>query len=125
MRSTVEGVNGRSAAFVPGPLQFPFACCNADARVTLMRGRIDCWRVAMPESVANGAGRLVGLRDGRRLNYVQYGDPEGFPVVGAHGMNSRAGYPMRRCICEPAGTFWRTFTTGRSSMHSAGHECRS
>jgi pimeloyl-ACP methyl ester carboxylesterase len=31
------------------------------------------------------ADHVLGLRDGRTLSYAEYGDPEGFPVVSAHG----------------------------------------
>lgn len=40
----------------------------------------------MSEYVAGGGRyRLFGLRDGRRLSHAQYGDPNGFPVLNAHG----------------------------------------
>ena len=29
--------------------------------------------------------RVVRLPDGRSLGYAQYGDPNGFPIVNAHG----------------------------------------
>lgn len=29
--------------------------------------------------------QLVRLKDGRRLSYAQYGDPNGFPILNAHG----------------------------------------
>jgi pimeloyl-ACP methyl ester carboxylesterase len=39
----------------------------------------------MPEHIADEAYRVVRLRDGRQLSYVQYGDPDGFPILNAHG----------------------------------------
>jgi pimeloyl-ACP methyl ester carboxylesterase len=31
------------------------------------------------------SGEICRLRDGRRLGYVEYGDPAGFAVVNCHG----------------------------------------
>ena len=39
----------------------------------------------MPEYVADEAYHVVRLRDGRQLSYAQYGDPDGFPILNAHG----------------------------------------
>jgi pimeloyl-ACP methyl ester carboxylesterase len=39
----------------------------------------------MPEHIADEAYHLVRLRDGRRLSYAQYGDPDGFVILNAHG----------------------------------------
>lgn len=39
----------------------------------------------MPTSFAEGTDRVVGLRDGRSMSYAEYGDPEGFAIVSAHG----------------------------------------
>ena len=38
----------------------------------------------MAEHVADEAYHVVQLRDGRRLSYAQYGDPDGFAIVNAH-----------------------------------------
>lgn len=34
---------------------------------------------------AKSTDYVAGLRDGRTMSYAQYGDPDGFPVVNAHG----------------------------------------
>jgi pimeloyl-ACP methyl ester carboxylesterase len=39
----------------------------------------------MPQHVADEAYHVVQLRDGRRLSYAQYGDPDGFAIRNAHG----------------------------------------
>lgn len=39
----------------------------------------------MSEYVADEQYRVVRLRDGRRMSYAEYGDPNGFPVLNAHG----------------------------------------
>lgn len=39
----------------------------------------------MPEHIAGEGYDVVRLRDGRRLSYAQYGDPDGFPILSAHG----------------------------------------
>jgi pimeloyl-ACP methyl ester carboxylesterase len=39
----------------------------------------------MPEYVADEAYQVVRLRDGRQLSYAQYGDPNGFAILNAHG----------------------------------------
>ncbi|MEU6584141.1 alpha/beta hydrolase [Nocardia sp. NPDC046763] len=39
----------------------------------------------MPEYVADEDYQVVRLRDGRRLSYAQYGDPDGFAILNAHG----------------------------------------
>src|SRR6201993_1539648 len=39
----------------------------------------------MPDDVSDEAYQVVRLRDGRRLSYAQYGDPDGFPILNAHG----------------------------------------
>ena len=39
----------------------------------------------MPNRDAKATHRLIRLRDGRRLSYAQYGDPDGFPILNAHG----------------------------------------
>ncbi len=31
------------------------------------------------------ADHVVGLRDGRSLSYAEYGNPQGFPIISAHG----------------------------------------
>jgi len=38
----------------------------------------------MAEHVADEEYHVVQLRDGRRLSYAQYGDPDGFAIVNAH-----------------------------------------
>jgi pimeloyl-ACP methyl ester carboxylesterase len=39
----------------------------------------------MPKHIADEAYRVIRLRDERRLSYVEYGDPDGFPILSAHG----------------------------------------
>lgn len=39
----------------------------------------------MLENVTGEAYHVIRLRDGRRLSYAQYGDPDGFAIVNAHG----------------------------------------
>ncbi|MFJ9370295.1 alpha/beta fold hydrolase [Nocardia sp. NPDC101769] len=39
----------------------------------------------MSEYVADEAYHVVRLRDGRQLSYAQYGDPDGFVTLNAHG----------------------------------------
>ena len=39
----------------------------------------------MPENVSGEAYHVIGLRDGRRLSYAQYGDQDGFAILNAHG----------------------------------------
>lgn len=39
----------------------------------------------MPEQVADAGHHVIRLRDGRRLSYAQYGDPDGFAILNAHG----------------------------------------
>lgn len=38
----------------------------------------------MPEQVADEY-QVIRLRDGRRLSYTEYGDPDGFAILNAHG----------------------------------------
>jgi pimeloyl-ACP methyl ester carboxylesterase len=40
---------------------------------------------SLSEYIADEQYQVVRLRDGRRLSYAQYGDPNGFPVLNAHG----------------------------------------
>jgi pimeloyl-ACP methyl ester carboxylesterase len=40
---------------------------------------------SLPEYGADEAYHVVRLGDGRRLSYTQYGDPDGFAVLNAHG----------------------------------------
>jgi hypothetical protein len=35
--------------------------------------------------VDSGGDRVIRLNDGRSLSYAQYGDPDGFVIVSAHG----------------------------------------
>lgn len=39
----------------------------------------------MPKHVVDDAYHVVRLRDGRRLSYAEYGDPDGFAILNAHG----------------------------------------
>jgi pimeloyl-ACP methyl ester carboxylesterase len=39
----------------------------------------------MIDSMQLTVDRIVRLLDGRSMSYVQYGDPDGFPIVNAHG----------------------------------------
>jgi hypothetical protein len=39
----------------------------------------------MPEHFADEPHHVVQLRDGRWLSYAQYGDPDGFAILNAHG----------------------------------------
>jgi pimeloyl-ACP methyl ester carboxylesterase len=39
----------------------------------------------MIDSMQLAVDRIVRLRDGRSVSYAQYGDPDGFPIVNAHG----------------------------------------
>ena len=48
--------------------------------------------------------RVVGLRDGRSIGYAQYGDPDGFPIVNAHGgMACRLDVAAAAPVAENAG----------------------
>lgn len=39
----------------------------------------------MPEHDLAAACHLIRLRDGRQLSYAEYGEPDGFPILNAHG----------------------------------------
>ncbi len=39
----------------------------------------------MSEQIAVETCHVTRLRDGRQLGYAQYGDPDGFPILSAHG----------------------------------------
>jgi pimeloyl-ACP methyl ester carboxylesterase len=39
----------------------------------------------VPKHVATEACHVIRLQDGRRMSYAQYGVPDGFPIVSAHG----------------------------------------
>jgi len=48
--------------------------------------------------------RVVRLRDGRSIGYAQYGDPDGFPIVNAHGgMACRLDVAAAAPVAEKAG----------------------
>jgi hypothetical protein len=42
----------------------------------------------MPENVAGTTDHMVRLRDGRRLSFAQYGDPDGNGAQGITGTNN-------------------------------------
>ena len=39
----------------------------------------------MPKPGVDASDHVFRLRDGRQLSYAQYGDPDGFPILNAHG----------------------------------------
>ena len=46
---------------------------------------------------------VIELRDGRRLGYAIYGDPQGFPVLSGHGglLCRLDSSPIRNAAAEP------------------------
>ena len=53
-------------------------------------------RTAVRDEIAvRSEDRVIGLRDGRRLGYAEYGDPAGRPVLFFHGLGST------RVVCPP------------------------
>src|SRR5918998_25550 len=57
--------------------------------------RIPRRATARPAAAVRSEDRMVRLRDGRRLGYAEYGDPQGSPVLFFHGLGTT------RVICPP------------------------
>lgn len=70
--------------------------------------------------------RVVRLPDGRSLGYAQYGDPNGFPIVNAHGgMACRLDVAAAAPVANQVGVAHFTRPTGRRPVRPAARPHRS